>query len=83
MAKSIVVYTTATCGYCKMLKNYLDQNNFPYQEKRVDLSREEAQAMVEKSGQMGVPFTVITNEKGEEQGILGFDKTSIQHALLN
>lgn len=83
MAKTITVYTTATCGYCKMLKKYLEENKFPYSEKRVDLSQEDAQEMVAKSGQMGVPFSVITNEKGEEKGVLGFDVQSIQHALLN
>ncbi len=83
MAKTITVYTTATCGYCKMLKKYLEENKFPYTEKRVDLSQEDAQEMVSKSGQMGVPFSVITNDKGEEQGVLGFDVQSIQHALLS
>lgn len=82
MAKTITVYTTATCDYCRMLKKYLEDNNFPFNEKRVDLSQEDAQEMVSKSGQMGVPFTVITNDKGEEKGVLGFDVNSIQAALL-
>ncbi len=82
MARTITVYTTATCGYCKMLKNYLDQNKIPYTEKRVDINQQDAQEMVSKSGQMGVPFSVITKEDGQEMGILGFDVASLQRALL-
>lgn len=82
MAKTITVYTTATCGYCRMLKGYLTDNKFPFTEVRVDEDRAAAQEMVQKSGQMGVPFTVITDEKGNEQGVLGFDVPRLQQALL-
>lgn len=83
MAKTITVYTTATCGYCRMLKKYLEDNNFPFQEKRVDLDQQLAQEMVGKSGQMGVPFTVISDDKGNEEGVLGFDVQRLQQALLS
>ena len=82
MAKTITVYTTATCGFCHMLKKYLDENKFPYAEKRVDEDYAAAQEMITKSGQMGVPFTVISDENGLEQGILGFDTQRLQQVLL-
>lgn len=82
MAKTITVYTTATCGFCHMLKGYLADNKFPFTEVRVDQDRAAAQEMIQKSGQMGVPFTVITDDKGNEQGILGFDVPRLQQALL-
>jgi glutaredoxin len=83
MGKTITVYTTATCGYCHMLKNYLDSNKFKYTEKRVDQDYAAAQEMIKKSGQMGVPFTVIEDGKGAEQSVLGFDVQRLQQALLS
>ncbi|HPR10472.1 MAG TPA: glutaredoxin family protein [Candidatus Saccharibacteria bacterium] len=83
MAKSITVYTTATCGFCHMLKKFLDDNKFPYTEKRVDQDYTAAQEMIKKSGQMGVPFTVISDGKDSEQGILGFDVQQLQKALIS
>ena len=82
MSKSITVYTTATCGYCHMLKNYLQDHKVPFTEKRVDQDYAAAQEMIKKSGQMGVPFTVINDGSGNEQGILGFDVQRIQQAIL-
>lgn len=83
MSKTITVYTTATCGFCHMLKKYLDEHKFPYTEKRVDEDYSAAQEMITKSGQMGVPFTVISDSSNsEEQGILGFDVPRLQQALL-
>ena len=35
MAK-ITIYSTATCGFCKMLKSYLQSKNIPYEEKHAD-----------------------------------------------
>lgn len=82
MARTITVYTTATCGFCHMLKGYLTDNKLTFTEKRVDQDYTAAQEMVKKSGQMGVPFTVITDDKGNEQGVLGFDVPRLQQALL-
>lgn len=82
MAKTITVYTTATCGYCRMLKGWLVDKKFPFNEVRVDEDPAAAQEMVKKSGQMGVPFTVITDDDGKEEGILGFDQNKLTQALL-
>lgn len=82
MSKTITVYTTATCGFCHMLKSYLEDNKFPFTEKRVDQDYAAAQEMIKKSGQMGVPFTVITDKDGNEQGILGFDVSRLQQVLI-
>jgi glutaredoxin len=82
MAKTITVYTTATCPYCTMVKAWLKENKFPFKEKRVDEDRDAAQEMILKSGQMGVPFTVIANDEGEEEGVLGFDQPRLKQVLL-
>lgn len=79
--KKITIYATATCGYCHMLKNYLDGKKVQYEVKKADEDPKLAQELYEKSGQLGVPFTVITDEHGKETNILGFDKVTIDHVL--
>lgn len=77
----ITIYSTATCGYCKMLKSYLMSKNIKYTEKHADEDQKIAMELYEKSGQLGVPFTIIEDEKGKETNILGFDRPKIDHAL--
>lgn len=63
-----------------MEKEYLDSKNVTYQEILVDKNPEEAKIMVELSGQMGVPLTVVTSDSGQKEFILGFDRARIDKA---
>jgi len=78
--KNITIYSTTTCGYCKMLKSYLQSKDIDYEEKLADKDPAIAQELVQKSNQMGVPFTII-EEDGKETGILGFDKQKVDQVL--
>jgi glutaredoxin len=80
MAK-VKIYSTTTCGYCKMEKAYLDDKGIAYDNIMVDQDPEKAREMIALSGQMGVPFTVITKDDGSEEHILGFNKPKIDVAL--
>jgi len=75
------MYTTRTCPFCKMQKDYFTSKNIAYQEILVDENPNEAQKMIEISGQMGVPFTVIDKDDGSKVTILGFDRGKINEAL--
>ncbi len=77
----IKIYSTATCGYCKMLKSYLQNNNIPYEEKHVDQDPALAEELVKESGQFGVPFTIIEQDGKEPVAVLGFDRQRIDMAL--
>ena len=77
----VTLYTTATCPFCKMEKEYLDSKKILYEEVLVDENPQKAQEMLEMSGQMGVPFTVIETDNGQKINILGFDKLKIEEAL--
>lgn len=78
----ITVYSTTTCPYCVMLKRWLDEHKLEYTEYKVDQNPIAAQSMVHLSGQMGVPFTTIEDEKGDFIAkILGFDVPQFQHVL--
>ncbi|MBM3253841.1 MAG: glutaredoxin family protein [Candidatus Omnitrophica bacterium] len=76
MDKQVKVYSTPTCPYCKMAKQYLRENNVDFEDVDVSSNHEAAREMVEKSGQMGVPVLDI-----DGQIIIGFDKEEIKRAL--
>ena len=77
----ITIYSTATCGFCKMLKQYLKDKDVTYNEKKADEDPKLAQELFEKSGQLGVPFSIIKTKDGKEISVLGFDRPQIDHAL--
>ncbi len=79
--KNITIYSTATCGFCKMLKSYLNDKGIKYDVKMADEDQSIARELYEKSGQLGVPFTVFTDENGKEETVLGFDRPKIDAAL--
>ncbi len=76
----ITIYSTATCGFCKMIKGYLADKKLEFEVKMVDEDQNLARELYEKSGQLGVPFTLIEQD-GEEEAILGFDKRRLDDLL--
>lgn len=70
----LCIYSTATCGYCKHAKAFMDKQGIAYEEIRVDRDEKAAHEMIHMTGQQGVP--VITNGK---QYVIGFDPHGIQH----
>ncbi len=80
MAK-ITVYSTTTCPYCKMLKDYLTSRDVAYEDILLDEQPEHVQAFIDTCGSMGVPCTHITGDDGKVTTILGFDKARIDDAL--
>jgi glutaredoxin len=61
--KKVTVYSTMTCPYCVMLTQWLDENNVKYTEYKVDQNPIAAQNMINLSGQRGVPFTTVEDDK--------------------
>lgn len=64
-----------------MQKDYLNSKNIAFSEILVDENPDEAQKMIEISGQMGVPFTTIVKDDGIQENILGFDQAKINSTL--
>jgi glutaredoxin 3 len=78
----ITVFSTTTCPYCKMLKDYLGQKNVIYTEKLVDNDEAAKDEMMKKSGgYLGVPFSVVTKDSGEEVRIVGFDRMKFDEIM--
>lgn len=78
----VIIYTTQTCPYCKMLKDYLNQKNIPFTEKLVDGDELSKDEMMQKSGgYLGVPFSVVIKDTGEEIRVVGFDRMKFDEVL--
>ena len=77
----VTVYSTHTCSYCVMEKEYLDSKGIEYNQIFVDDDPAKASEMVERSGQMGVPVTVIITDEGKEEVVIGFQKDKINKLL--
>ncbi len=72
----VKIYSTPTCVYCKMAKEYFAKNNVAYEEFNVASDEKARDEMFSKSHQMGVPVIDIDGAI-----IIGFDKGNIQKAL--
>ena len=73
--EKIKVYTSSTCPYCVMAKEYLAEKGLEYEEKNVQTDKAARQELM-KMGYTGVPVVVIGDEE-----IVGFDKAKIYEAL--
>lgn len=78
---TIKIYKTTTCPYCKMEAEYLESKGIKFEEIYVDKNPKAVEEMIAESGQMGVPFTVITKDDGSKITILGFDKQKLDSTL--
>ena len=56
---NVTVYSTPSCPYCTLTKNYFDKIGVKYTEIDVSADEDAARAMIQKSGQMGVPVIDI------------------------
>ena len=74
--KKITIYTTPTCHFCHMAKDFFKEHGFEYAEHDVGSDLEKRKEMIDKTHQMGVPVIDI-----DGQIIIGFDKSTISKAL--
>ena len=74
--QNVTIYSTPSCHFCHMAKDYFKENNIVYTEYDVASDMAKRKEMVEKSGQMGVPVIIIGGEL-----TVGFDKPKIAKLL--
>lgn len=77
----VTIYSTNTCPWCKLEKEYLREHQIDFEDILVDENTDAAQKMIDLSGQRGVPFTVVNDDQGHETHILGFDQAKLNQAL--
>jgi len=75
------LYSTKSCPYCRMEKSWLDSKKIKYDLVYVDDDQAEAERLVARTGQMGVPVTEILYEDQDSEFILGFDQAKLAKLL--
>ena len=75
--KKVEIYSTASCHFCHMDKEFFTANNIPFVDYNVGTDTAKRAEMLDLSGQMGVPVIVIDNK----DLVIGFDKKMITKLL--
>ena len=83
MNKKIEIYSTPTCHFCHMEKDYLTSHNIAFTDYDVSSNLEKRKYIVELTGQMGVPVTVITDPENPEHPdvLVGFSQSLFEQKL--
>ncbi|MES2216607.1 MAG: glutaredoxin family protein [Patescibacteria group bacterium] len=76
MDKQVTIYSTPTCHFCQLSKDFLKEKGIAYTEYNVASDLEKRQEMIQKSGQMGVPVIFVGDEL-----IVGFDQERLASTL--
>ena len=74
--KKVIIYSTPTCHYCNLAKEYFDEYKIKYESFDVASNMEKRREMMEKSGQLGVPVILVDSEV-----VVGFDKERLAQLL--
>lgn len=81
MPKNITIYTTNTCSYCPMVKQYLKNKGLPYDEVNLEEHPELQAQVFEKSGALTVPVTIITKQDDTEDIVIGYNLSRLAPAI--
>ncbi|MFA7285746.1 MAG: glutaredoxin family protein [Candidatus Paceibacterota bacterium] len=74
--KNITIYSTPTCHFCHMAKDFFTENNVAFTDYDVSVDQAKRAELIEKSGQMGVPVIFIGDDM-----VIGFNKPKIVELL--
>lgn len=74
--KAVTIYSTPTCHFCHMAKDYFKENKIKFTEYNVATDLEKRREMVEKSGQMGVPVIDVGGNI-----MVGFDEEALKELI--
>lgn len=76
MQKKVEIYSTPTCHYCHMAKDFFNENGIAYTEYDVASDLAKRKEMVDLTSQMGVPVIKIDGD-----WVVGFNKTAVAKQL--
>ncbi len=76
MSKTVTIYSTPSCHFCHMAKDFFAENNVAYTDFNVAADQEKRAEMIEMTGQLGVPVIRI-----EDDVIVGFDQGKVKELL--
>lgn len=72
---NVTIYSSNTCGYCTLAKEYLNEKGVSYEEKNISTDSTARRELMQK-GYMGVPVIIVNGEE-----IVGFDKARLEQLL--
>lgn len=72
----IKVFTTSTCAYCKIVKQFLTMKGKEYEVVDLDKNPEVRQELFEKTGALTVPITQV-----DDQFIIGWNRSKFAEVL--
>lgn len=74
------IYTTPQCQWCQKTKEFFQAHDVEYEEIDVTEDQDAVEELVAKSGQKGVPVTVV-EDGDDEDVIVGFEEDELRDAL--
>ena len=74
--KNVIIYSTPTCIYCRLAKEWFKEKGVEYTEYDLSVDAEKRDEVIKKTGQMGVPVIEIDGEIA-----IGFDRKRIEQLL--
>lgn len=76
----ITMYSTSTCPYCKMAKEFFQHHNVEFTSYNVADDKDKAEEMLRRTSQTGVPVIVV--KKGDQEDVVvGFDQQKLSELL--
>jgi len=72
----VKIYTTPTCVYCKMAKDFMREKGVEFEEVDVMQSEKAREELIEKSGQLGVPVI-----EADGKIMVGFNREKLAELL--
>ncbi len=76
MDKNVTIYSTPTCHFCHMAKDFFTEKGVQFTDYNVASDLEKRKEMIQKSGQMGVPVITVDDEL-----VVGYDQERLASLL--
>ena len=76
MDKHVTIYTTPTCHFCQMAKEFFAEKGIQYTSYDVAADAQKRMEMIQMTGQLGVPVIVVNDDI-----MVGFDRTRLANKL--
>lgn len=76
MQKQVTIYSTPTCHFCEMAKEFFAEKGVEYANYDVSTDAAKREEMIQLTGQLGVPVIIIGDEM-----MVGFDRAKIAAKL--
>lgn len=72
----VTIYSTSNCGYCELMKNFLQEQNIEYKVINIQHNPDMAQYLMQQTGRLGAPQTSINGE-----WVLGYDPNTAMKVI--